>query len=49
MVEYYANNRGYSLFLESLKPIIEQEIENIDYKVFGFNLRGIFFVSYMCL
>lgn len=43
MVEYYANNKGYPLFLESLKPIIEQEIENKD-KVFGFkSTRNIFF------
>ena len=48
MVEYYANNKGYPLFLESLKPIIEQEIENKD-KVFGFKSRNIFFVLYACL
>jgi heme-degrading monooxygenase HmoA len=39
MDDYYANNKEYSSFLESLKPIIEQEIENKDYKVFGLNLN----------
>jgi quinol monooxygenase YgiN len=39
MDEYYANNKEYSSFLESLKPLIEQVSENKDYKVFGFNLN----------
>lgn len=39
MDDYYANNKEYLSFLQSLKPIIEQEIENKDYEVFGFNLN----------
>ena len=39
MDDYYANNKEYSTFLESLKPLIEQEIEKKDYKVFGFNIN----------
>ena len=39
MDEYYTNNKEYSSFLESLKPLIEQVSENKDYKVFGFNLN----------
>ena len=38
MDDYYANNKEYSSFLESLKPIIEQVAEKKDYKVFGFNI-----------
>jgi hypothetical protein len=30
MDRYYANDKGYSEFLESLKPLIEQEIEKSD-------------------
>ena len=37
MDDYYANNKEYLSFLESLKPSIEQVAENKDYKVFGFN------------
>ena len=38
MDQYYFNNREYSVFLESLKPLIEQETENKDYEVVGFNI-----------
>jgi hypothetical protein len=31
---YYANDKDYSEFLESLKPLIEQEIEKSDYRVY---------------
>jgi hypothetical protein len=40
MDNYYANDRDYSEFLESLKPLIEQEIEKSDYTVFKLNLGG---------
>ena len=39
MDDYYANNKEYLSFLESLKPSIEQVAENKDYKVFGFNIK----------
>jgi hypothetical protein len=39
MDDYYANNKEYLSFLESLKPSIEQVAENKDYKVFGFNIN----------
>jgi quinol monooxygenase YgiN len=38
MDQYYANDQEYSVFLESLKPLIEQEIENKDYEVVGFKI-----------
>lgn len=34
MDNYYANYKDYSEFLESLKPLIEQEIEKSDYRVY---------------
>jgi heme-degrading monooxygenase HmoA len=34
---YYANNKEHASFLESLKPLIEQEIEKSDYTVFKLN------------
>jgi quinol monooxygenase YgiN len=37
MDNYYANDKGYASFLESLKPLIEQEIEKSDYTVFKLN------------
>jgi quinol monooxygenase YgiN len=40
MDNYYANDKDYSAFLDSLKPIIEQEIEKSDYTVFKLNLSG---------
>ena len=36
MDTYYANDKEY--LAESLKPLIEQEIEKSDYTVFKFNL-----------
>jgi len=39
MDDYYANNKEYSSFLESLKPLIEQVTDNKDYRVFGFNIN----------
>jgi hypothetical protein len=38
MDQYYFNNRAYSVFLKSLKSLIEQETENKDYEVVGFNI-----------
>ena len=39
MDNYYANDdKEYASFLESLKPLIEQEIEKSDYMVFKLNL-----------
>jgi hypothetical protein len=38
MDQYYSNNREYLVFLESLKPLIEQETENKDYEVVGFKI-----------
>jgi hypothetical protein len=38
MDTYYTNDKEYLAFLESLKPLIEQEIEKSDYTVFKFNL-----------
>jgi heme-degrading monooxygenase HmoA len=38
MGNYYANDKEYFAFLESLKPLIEQEIEKSDYNIFKFNL-----------
>ena len=38
MDNYYANDKEYASFLESLKPLIEQEIEKKDYMVFKLNL-----------
>jgi heme-degrading monooxygenase HmoA len=38
MDNYYANDKEYASFLESLKPLIEQEIEKSDYMVFKRNL-----------
>ena|ERR671939_547867 len=38
MDNYYANDKEYFAFLESLKPLIEQEIEKSDYTVFKFNM-----------
>jgi len=37
MDNYYANDKEYASFLESLKPLIEQEIEKSDYTVFKLN------------
>jgi hypothetical protein len=37
MDNYYANDKEYDSFLESLKPLIEQEIEKSDYTVFKLN------------
>jgi hypothetical protein len=37
MDNYYANDKEYASFLESLKPLIEQEIEKSDYMVFKLN------------
>ena len=37
MDDYYANDKEYASFLESLKPLIEQEIEKTDYTVFKLN------------
>ena len=34
---YCADNKEYASFLESLKPLIEQEIEKSDYTVFKLN------------
>jgi len=39
MDDYYSNNKEYSSFLESLKPLIEQVTDNKDYRVFGFNIN----------
>ena len=39
MDDFYANNKEYSSFLESLKPLIEQVTDNKDYRVFGFNIN----------
>ena len=50
MDQYYFNNREYPVFLESLKPLIEQETENKDYEVVGliFNLgNGIMWLNYL--
>ena len=38
MDDYYTNDKEYASFLESLKPLIEQEIEKSDYMVFKLNL-----------
>ena len=35
---YYANDKEHASFLESLKPLIEQEIEKSDYTVFKLTL-----------
>ena len=37
MDNYYANDKEYASSLESLKPLIEQEIEKNDYTVFKLN------------
>ncbi|MGN6628702.1 MAG: Dabb family protein [Candidatus Nitrosocosmicus sp.] len=39
MDDYYANNKEYSAFLESLQPLIEQVSDNKDYRVFGFDIN----------
>ena len=39
MDDYYSNNKEYSSFLESLKPLIEQVTDNKDYRVFDFNIN----------
>ena len=39
MDNYYANNKEYASFLESLKPLIEHTIENKEYEVFGFSMN----------
>ncbi|MDR4490219.1 MAG: hypothetical protein R2685_04875 [Candidatus Nitrosocosmicus sp.] len=39
MDNYYTNDKEYSAFLETIKPLIEKEAERTDYKVFGFNLN----------
>jgi heme-degrading monooxygenase HmoA len=39
MDNYYANDKEYASFPESLRPLIEHTIENKDYEVFGFNIN----------
>jgi hypothetical protein len=39
MDNYYANDKEYASFLESLKPLIEHTMENKEYEVFGFNIN----------
>jgi quinol monooxygenase YgiN len=36
-MDNYTNDKEYASFLESLKPLIEQEIEKNDYTVFKLN------------
>lgn len=39
MDNYYANDKEYASFLESLKPLIEHTIENKEREVLGFNMN----------
>lgn len=41
MDNYYDNDQEYSKFLESLKPLIEHQNENIDYEVVGFKIKDL--------
>ena len=39
MDNHYSNNKEYESLLGSLKPLVEQQVENKDYKVFGSNIN----------